>query len=141
MAEDLLSHVLVAVGPFADREVAPLALLAFTADDCERHHDPLALLQLSIDAGTDLDDLTHHLVAHDVAGQHCRDEIVEEVQIRTADRAARHLDDRIPGMLDLGIGDRIAPNVFLAVPNESLHAEPPTYVLPPGRSRGATKGF
>src|SRR3569833_3561632 len=48
------------------------------------------------------------------------------MQIRTADRAARHLDDRVPRILDLGIGDGITPNIFLAVPNESLQAKPPT---------------
>src|SRR3954463_12440509 len=122
MTEDLVGQLLVAVRPLTNGEVASFALLAFTADYREGHHDPVALLQLSIDAGTDLDDLAHHLVAHDVAGQHRRNEIVEEVQVRTADRPARHLDDRIPGILDLGIGDGITPNIFFAVPNESLHA-------------------
>src|SRR5205085_1971298 len=87
VAEYLVGDLLVAVRPFANREVAPLALLAFTADDGEGYHDPVTLLQLSVHAGADFDNLAHHLVAHDVAGQHGRNEVVEQVQIRTADRA------------------------------------------------------
>ena len=43
-------------------------------------------------------------------------------KIRAADRAARHLHDRVAVILDLRIGDGVAPNVFLTVPNERPHA-------------------
>src|SRR5579872_7229316 len=127
MAKDLVRHLLVAICPLANGEVAPLALIAFTADDRERHHDPIALLQLSVHAGTHLDDFAHHFVAHDIAGQHGRDEIMEEMKIRTADRAAGDLDDCVPGIFDLRVGDGITPNIFFTVPDESLHTKPPTY--------------
>jgi len=42
------------------------------------------------------------------------------------------------GILDLRIGDRITPDVFLAVPND---AKPPTHAPSDGESRAATKGF
>ena len=106
----------------ADREIAALALVALAADDREGNDDPVALLELAVDAGADLDDLAHHLVAHDVAGQHAGNEVVEEMQVRAADGAARHLDDGVARILDLGIGDGVAADVFLAVPNEGSHA-------------------
>ena len=119
-----MSAILLAVGALADREIAALALLALAADDGERHDDPVALLQLAVDARADLDDLAHHLVAHDVAGQHRGDEVVEEVQVRAADGAARHLDDGIARVLDLGVGDGVVADVFFAVPDECFHAIP-----------------
>ena len=106
----------------ADREVAALALLALAADDRERNDDPVALLELALRFGPDLDDLAHHLVSHDVAGQHGRDEVMEQMKVRAADGAARHLDDGVARILDLGVGDGVAADVFLAVPNEGSHA-------------------
>src|SRR4051795_11794102 len=37
-------------------------------------------------------------------------------------RAARHLDYGVARLLDLRVGDRVAADVFLAVPNEGSHA-------------------
>src|SRR6185312_7314579 len=105
------------------REVAASALLALAANDGERHDDALALLQVAVHPGADLDDLAHHLVAHDVAGQHRRNEIVEEVEIRATDRAARHFDDGVAWVFDLGVCNRVEANVLLAMPNESFHWE------------------
>ena len=64
-------------------------------------------------------------MAHDVAWQHARNEVVKQVKIRAADRAARHLDDGIARILDLGISDGVAADVFLAVPDQRSHALPP----------------
>ena len=46
MTEYLVGDMLVAIGPFADREVAPFALLALAADNGERHNDAVADLQV-----------------------------------------------------------------------------------------------
>jgi hypothetical protein len=73
------------------------------------------------DAFPDFDNLTHHLVAHDVAGQHHEDEVVIEVQVRAADGAARYPDDRVAVVLDLGVRNSVAANVFFAVPDERFH--------------------
>ena len=121
VSEHLVGEMTLAVGGLADREIAALALVAFAANDREGNDDAVALLQLAVDAGADLDHFAHGLVAHDVAGQHARDEIVEEVQVRTADGAARDLDDGIARVLDFRIGDGVAADVFLAVPNQRLH--------------------
>ena len=122
VAEYLVGEILLAVAPLADREIAALALIALAADDCEGDNDPVADLELVLGLRPDLDDLPHHLVSHDVAGQHRRDEVVEQVQVRAADGAARHLDDGVARLLDFGISDGVAADVFLAVPNQGSHA-------------------
>jgi hypothetical protein len=43
-----------------------------------------------------------------------------EVEVRAADGATRHLDDRVARFLDLGVGDRIVTDVFLAVPDQGF---------------------
>ena len=72
-----------------------LALLALAADDRKWHDDAVAFLELSIDAPANLDDLSHHLMAHDVAGFHERHEAVEKMQIGAADAGGRDADDRV----------------------------------------------
>ena len=119
--EDFVRDLFLAVGRLADGVVAPLALLTLPAPDGEGHDDAVAFLELAVDARADLDDLAHHLVAHDVAGHHGRDEVVKEMQVGAADGAARHLDDGVAGFLDLRIGDRVVANIFFAVPDERLH--------------------
>jgi hypothetical protein len=56
-------------------------------------------------------------MAHDVAGLHRGDEIMEEVKVRTADGAAGDLDDGVTRFLDLGVGDGVAADILLAVPD------------------------
>src|SRR5947199_23750 len=73
VAEDLVRDRLVASAPLANGKVAALALVAFAADDRERNDDPVTFPEVAVHAGADLDDLAHHLVSHDVAGQHRRD--------------------------------------------------------------------
>ena len=110
----------VAIGPLADREVAALTLLAFAAGNREGDHDTVADLQLAIDAAAHFDNFAHRFVAHDVALLHARHEVVVEVQIRAADRAARHLEDRVALMFDFGVGDSVAADVRRAVPDQSF---------------------
>src|SRR5215213_8016385 len=114
--------MLLAIAPLTDGEIPAPALLALAAEDREWNDDAVALLELAVHTRPGLDDLTHHLMSHDVAGEHRGDEIVEQVKIGTADRATRDFDDCIARIFDFGIGDRIAADIFLAVPNESAHA-------------------
>jgi hypothetical protein len=124
-AESLIGEMLLAVCGLAHGEIPAFALLALAADDGEGHDDAVALLQLAVNSAADLEHLAHGFVAHDVAGQHARDEIVEQMQIRAADRTACDLDDGIARVLDHGIGHGVAANIFLAVPNQRFHVLPP----------------
>src|ERR1700761_3592169 len=121
MAEDLIGEVFLAVGCLADGEVATLALVALAADDGEWHNDTIALLKVAVHAGPDFHNLAHHLVAHDVAGQHGRNVVVEEMEVGSADSAACDPHNSVPRLLDLGVRDRIAADVLLPVPNKCFH--------------------
>src|SRR3954453_11247967 len=134
MSEDFVGKLFVAVGGFANRKIAELALLAFAADNREGHDDADALLQMTIHAGADLDHLAHHLMSHDVAGQHCGNKIVEEMKVRAANRATRYFYDRITRMFDFRIRNAVAANVFLTMPNKGLHIMPPRTPLRSFRS-------
>jgi hypothetical protein len=122
MAEHLIGEVLLAVTSLAHGEVTALALVALTADDGEGHYDPIALLQFSVDRTSCLDDFAHGLVAQDVAGKHGGNEVVKQVQIRAADRAARDFDDDVAPVFDFRIGDSVAADIFLPMPNQRSHS-------------------
>ena len=70
---------------------------------------------------TRLDHLAHELMPEDVAALHRRHQAIQQMKVRTADRAARHLDDDIATVLDFRVGDVIAANIVRAVPAERLH--------------------
>ena len=140
VAEHLVGHLLVAIGALADREIAAPALLALAAGDRERHHDPVADLELVV-RRADLDDLAHELVAHDVPGFHPGHEAVVEMQVGAADRAARDLDDRIARRLDPGIGHRVAADVLLAVPAQCSHRGFPSRIRVPASGRSPLAGL
>src|SRR5690349_5914470 len=76
---------------------------------------------MAINAAADIDDFTHHLMAHDIAGKHRGNKVMKEMQVGTADRAARDLYDGIALILDLGVGHPIAADIFFAVPNQCFH--------------------
>ena len=69
---------------------------------------------------SDLDDLAHELVAHDVAVLHTGHVAVIKVRVGAADRAARHLDDGIARVLDARVGNIVAANVFWVVPAQGF---------------------
>jgi hypothetical protein len=46
---------------------------------------------------------------------------MEKVQVRAANGAACDFHDGVSGILDLGVGNGIVPDVFFSVPNERLH--------------------
>src|SRR3978361_1396868 len=60
-------------------------------------------------------------MTHDVARLHARHEMIEQVQIRSADRATRYLDDRVAVVLDLWIRNPFTPDIGRAVPNKRFH--------------------
>src|SRR5215211_3583637 len=124
-AEDLRGHVLVAVRRLADREVAAPALLAFAAENRERHDDAVADLERALGLRADLHDLAHELVADDVAVLHPWHVAVVEIQVRAADGTGRHPDDSVAGVLDLRIRDLVAADVGGVVPNQGFHRRAP----------------
>jgi hypothetical protein len=124
MAEHLGRDIAVAVSPFANGEVAAFALVAVAAKDRERNDDPVARLELLV-LGADFHHLAHELVAYDVAGLHAWHEAVVEMQIGTANRAARHLDDGVARVLDLRIRNSVATDVLFPVPAQRSHPRSP----------------
>ena len=90
------------------------------AGDDERHHHLLPDLQAGV-AAPDLDHLAHELVAQDVAVGHAGDHAVVEVQVRAADGGGGDLDDGVPRIDDLGVGDGVHLNVVLSVPGQGAH--------------------
>ena len=113
-------HRGVAVGSLAHGIIAELALAALAAIDVERNNNPVALPELVVGRSR-LNHLAHKLVPEDVATLHRGHEAIHQVKVRTADRAARHLDDDVSTILDFRIGDAIAANIVRAVPAERLH--------------------
>jgi hypothetical protein len=85
------------------------------------NHHAIADLKLVV-FRSNLDDLAHGLMTEDVALFHRGHDAVEQVEVRTADRAGGDLDDGIASVLDLGIRYRVAPNVVLAVPGQRSHS-------------------
>src|SRR5690349_1515653 len=121
MAKRCIGQRLIAVCPFADREIPASALLALAADDGEGDHNAVPDLQFAFYRRADFDDLPHCLVAHDVTRLHCRVEVIEKMQIQAADRAARHFDYSGAVTLDPRIGNRIATYITGPMPNEGSH--------------------
>ena len=118
----LLRDVLI-VGrePVVARRILVLgAMVTRAAGDGERHHHALPLLERRL--GADLDHLAHELVAQDIARLHRRDEAVVQVEVRAADCGGRHLDDAVPRIDDLGIGDVVDADVVLPVPGQRFHS-------------------
>src|ERR1700716_3049124 len=129
MAEHLVGDALVPVRPFADREVAALALLAFAAVDREGDDDTVTDLQGVPALRPDLDYLAHEFMAQDVAALHAGHIAVVEMQVRAADRAARHLHDGVARVLDPGIGNLVAVDVLGAMPTQRPHGRTSSLVV------------
>jgi hypothetical protein len=110
----------VGVGALAAGKKAVLAEKALAAGDRERHHDAVAYPELFV-LGSDLDDFAHGFVAEHVALFHRRHDAIHQMEVRPANRARCHLDNRIATVLDLGIRHAIAPDVVLAMPSQRFH--------------------
>jgi hypothetical protein len=116
----LAGDIRVRVRGVAARVERLLAEPARAAGNRERHDHAVALFEVRHGAA-DFDDLAHRLVAEDVALLHRRHEPVEEVQVGAADAAGGDPDDRIAGVLDLGVGNGVDANVASAVPTQGFH--------------------
>ena len=120
-AEQGGTHALVAhLGGLALGVELAVAHEAVAARDLERHHHPVAGGEVG-DLAADLLDDAHGLVAEDVALAHERAERLVQVQVRPTDVGRRDLHDRVGGLLDHRVGDRVHPHVALAVPGHCLH--------------------
>jgi hypothetical protein len=119
-----VGDILVSVGALADGEISSLTLIALTADDGERNDHAVAYLELLVGL-SNLDDLAHKLVAHDVAGAHPWHVAVIEMEIRATDRAACDFNDRISRIFDHGIRNCIATDVVCSVIAKRFHEEWP----------------
>src|SRR5690606_33960677 len=117
MAKHLVGEMMVAVGTFTNRVVAPLALVALTANDGERHHHPVPHLQ-PLDLGADFHDLAHELMSHDIAVLHARHETVEQMQIRAADGTGSHFDNSVPLVCNDRVRNSVIADILLAVPTQ-----------------------
>jgi hypothetical protein len=102
------------------RNIAEPALAALAAIDVEGNDDPVSLPELAMSRAR-LDHLAYKFVSEDVAALHRRHQVTHQVKVRTADRAARHLDDHISTILGLRIGDAVAANIVRPMPAERLH--------------------
>ena len=127
MAEGGITELLVAVGPLANREVPAFALVAFAADDRKRYDHPVADLQRALCSGADLHDFAHSLMPHDVTGFHAGHEMIEQVKVRTADRAAGDFDNRVSFVLDLWIGNAFRNECPLSRARPELSSRPPWF--------------
>ncbi len=112
--------VLVVLGGLALAVQAPVAGPAAAAADVERHHHPVADLEVA-DSWADLAHDAHRLVADDVAGGHERGERLVEVQVGSAQAGGRDLDDRVGGVLDRGVGHLLDADLARALPGHCLH--------------------
>ena len=70
---------------------------------------------------TDLLDDAHGLVAEDVARRHERAERLVQMQVRAADVRRRDLDDRVGGLLDDRVRDRLDADLASALPGDCSH--------------------
>src|SRR5215213_10042164 len=111
VTEHLVRQMFISIGALANREIAAPALVAFAANYRKGHHDALALLQITIYARADLYHLAHHLVAHDIPRHHGGNEVVEQVEVGSADSTTRDFDYCIARVFDFGIGHGIATDI------------------------------
>jgi len=64
-------------------------------------------------------------MTEDVAFFHRGHDAVEQMEVRTADRAGGDLDDGIASVLDFWIRHALAADVVLAVPRKGFHPKSP----------------
>ena len=111
----LSRHLGIGIGAVAARKQPLLAEPALTAANGEGDDDPVTDLEVR-DLGPEFDHLAHVLMTEDVAAFHGRLVAVQQMEVGAADGAGGDLDDRVAGMLDLRIRNRVYPDVAFSVP-------------------------
>lgn len=123
MAEHLLRDAGVGVGVLAARVQLRATGPAGAAGDGEGHDDPVADAQCAVaDAGADLDDLAHELVAHDVVLLHGGDVAVEQMEVGAADRRRGDLHDGVATVEDRRVRYLLHLDRVASRPAVRLHA-------------------
>jgi hypothetical protein len=125
--------VVVVLGGLALRLQSALAHVALAARDREGDDHAVADLHTR-DAGADLLDDAHGLVAEDVALADERAEEFVEVQVGAADRCGRHADDGVRRFDDVRVRYVLDGDVALPLPGECLHWMLPFVWIPIGSS-------
>jgi hypothetical protein len=92
-----------------------LAKPALSTTDRKRHHDAVSDLKIR-DLSAKLDHFAHVFMTENIAAFHGRLIAVKQMQVGAANRTGCDPDDGVPRMLDLGIGNRVDPNVAFSVP-------------------------
>jgi hypothetical protein len=110
----------VGIGVVAEGPEILLAEQAASARDGERDDHAITALEL-LDLAADFLDDPHELVAEDIARLHGGDVAIVEVQVAAADGCPRDADDRIAGIDNLRIPDRVYLNFFGTHPANCLH--------------------
>jgi hypothetical protein len=98
----------------------PSGKIAGATVNGEGHHDAVAYVQL-LDIASDLDDLTHWLMAKNVTLLRRQHIPAVEVKVGATDGRGGDFHDRIARINDLRVGHGIDSDIFCAVPAECFH--------------------
>jgi hypothetical protein len=116
----LLRHPRIRIRVVTQGPELLLAEIAAATRDGEGHDDAIADFQARV-LRADLDDFAHELMAEHVAFLHRRNVAIVDVQIRSADRRRRHLDDGVAWIEDDRVRDGLDPDVPFAFPTDGSH--------------------
>ena len=115
MAQRFLSHFFIRIGIVAAGKERLLAKEAFPTGHIEGDNNSIANAEIRY-CWTELHDLTHELMAQDVACFHGRHIPVQQMHITSADGSGSDTDNGIARVDDFRVGDGIDADVILAVP-------------------------
>ena len=115
VAHDLCGLLAVGIGPVTAGIHFPLAEETFAAANSEWDDDPVSDLQV-FDRAADLNHLAHILVAKDISFVHLGHITVIKMEIRSAYRGRRYLNDCIRGVFDRWIRNILDPYISFSIP-------------------------
>ena len=102
-----------------------LAKETLAARDDKRDHDSLSHFEFLV-ARAHLNDLSHEFMTQHISRFHRRNRMIVEVQIGSANRGGRDLDDGVPGVDYLRIRNRLHADIMFTVPSQCAHGMIPT---------------